>query len=256
MSDTEGRHRAVPEPATAATTPAPTPAAPSRPPVPVHREPHLLDRRQALAGALVCAVIVAVLGFLVTRPWEPLVSLDRRVDDALHPWAIDNRWAVDVSLWLKTAGEFRACTVVVIITTVLLLVFRRWWVALTVVLLSTLAPLITDRLKDVYARERPSWPVGLSVESTYSYPSGHATAGIAVYAACGVALGSLLRNESLGALVAFVGIAFGVAIGLSRLVLGVHWPSDVVGGWCVALAVAGVLASLFVLPPPRDPASR
>jgi membrane-associated phospholipid phosphatase len=245
VSETDGRHRAAPETSTA--------AAPAERPTPVHREPHLLDRQQALVGAVVCAVTVVVLGVLVTRPWIPLVTLDRRIADALHPWALENRWAVDVSLWLKTAGEFRACTVVVIITTVLLLVFRRWWVALTVVLLGILAPLITDRLKDVFARTRPTWQVVLSVEPTYSYPSGHATAGIAVYAACGVALGSLLRNESLGALVAFVGIAFGIAIGLSRLVLGVHWASDVVGGWCVALAVAGVLTSLLVLPPPRDP---
>jgi membrane-associated phospholipid phosphatase len=213
---------------------------------------HLLDRRQALVGALVCAALVVVLGILVTRPWAPLVGLDRGIDDAIHPWAVDHRWAVDVSLWLKTAGEVRACTVVVALTTVILLLRRRWWVALTVVLLSTLAPLITDRLKDVFARPRPSWQVVLSVEPTYSYPSGHATAGVAVYAACGVALGSLLRNETWGAVVAFVGIAFGLAISLSRLVLGVHWPTDVVGGWCDALAVAGVLAALFVLPPPKD----
>ena len=254
MSESEGRHRADPEPVPPASPARRT--APARQNAPAYREPHLIARRQALVGALVCAVVVVVLGVLVSRPWDPLVALDRRIDDGIHPWAIDNRWAVDVSLWLKTAGEFRACTVVVVITTVLLLVFRRWWVALTVVLLSTLAPLVTDRLKDVFARERPSWQVVLSSEPTYSYPSGHATAGIAVYAACGVALGSLLRSESLGALVAFVGIALGIAISLSRLVLGVHWPSDVVGGWCVALAVAGVLASLFVLPPPREPAPR
>jgi membrane-associated phospholipid phosphatase len=243
VSGSDGRHRAD--------AAVETPVASARRPAPARRAQHLIDRRQALVGASVCAVVVIVLGLLATRPWAPLVDLDRWVDDALHPWALDHRWAVDVSLWLKTAGEVRTCTVVVLLTTVVLLVRRRWWVALTVVLLSTLAPLITDRLKDVFARPRPNWQVALSVEPTYSYPSGHATAGIAVYAACGVALGSLLRDESLGALVAFVGIAFGIAISLSRLVLGVHWPSDVVGGWCVALAVAGVLASLFVLPPPR-----
>jgi len=207
-------------------------------------------------GAAVCAVVVLVLGVLVTRPWQPLTSLDLRIDDALHTWALDNRWAVDASLWLQTAGEVTACTITVVITTVLLLVFRRWWVALTVVLLAILAPLLTTYLKGVFDRARPTWHVVLASESSYSYPSGHATAGIAIYAACGVALGSLLRDESLGALVAFVGIAFGVAIGLSRVVLGVHWPSDVVGGWCVALAVAGVLTSLLVLPPPREQAPR
>jgi undecaprenyl-diphosphatase len=79
-----------------------------------------------------------------------------------------------------------------------------------------------------------------------AFPSGHATGGIAVWLLCGVAIGSLLRDRSLGALVALPFVLLGFAIGLSRLVLGVHWPSDVVGGWMVALAVTCLFCALFV----------
>ena len=117
-------------------------------------------------------------------------------------------------------------------------------------LLAILAPLAANLVKPVFARPRPTWAQPLGFEESYAYPSGHATCGIAVYAACAVALAALLRNRNLGAVVALLGIVLGLTIGLSRLVLGVHWPSDVVGGWALALAFAGLICALLVLPPP------
>jgi undecaprenyl-diphosphatase len=219
-------------------------------------EDPVLDRRGALIGGLIAAGVVIVLAVLVVRAWPPLLSLDQRIDTAIHSWALHNAWAVRVSDVLETIGNFRFAVWVVAVTTVLLLVARRWWQALTLVVIAALSPLITDWIKPVVGRARPVWEQSLGSELTLSYPSGHATAGIAVYAACGVALGTLLRDANLGAFVALTGILLGLAIGLSRLVLGVHWPSDVVGGWCVALAVAGVASALFVLPPPPSASER
>ena len=210
----------------------------------------LITRRGAAWGALAAALVALGLGVLVVRGWSPLLDLDRSIDTAIHHWALRTPWAVDVSRVLETIGRFRFAMWVVVATTVVLMLARRWWQALTLVLVATAAPLITDLVKPLVARPRPVWAVPLGSEPTFSYPSGHATAGIAVYAACGVAIGSLLRSPSWGAVVALTAILLGIAIGLSRLVLGVHWPSDVVGAWGVALAVAGVAASLFVLPPP------
>ncbi len=210
----------------------------------------IITRRGAAWGALAAALAVVLLGALVAREWAPLLDLDRSIDTAIHHWALRTPWAVDVSRVLETIGRFRFAMWVVVATTAVLLVARRWWQALTLVVVATLAPLLTDLIKPIVGRPRPVWVVPLGSEDTLSFPSGHATAGIAVYAACGVALASLLRNPSWGAVVALLGILLGVAIGLSRLVLGVHWPSDVVGGWGVALAVAGTAAALFVLPRP------
>ncbi len=213
-------------------------------------EDPVLDRRGGLIGGLLAATVVLVLAVLVVRAWPPLLRTDQAIDTAIHSWALDNAWAVRAAEVLQTIGSFRVSFWVTAVTTVLLLIARRWWPALTLVVLAAVAPLITDWIKPVVGRARPVWEQNLGSEVTLSYPSGHATAGIAVYAAAGVALASLLRDENLGAVVATAGILLGVAIGLSRLVLGVHWPSDVVGGWCVALAVAGIASALFVLPPP------
>jgi membrane-associated phospholipid phosphatase len=209
-------------------------------------------RAGAWVGSAVAALVVLVLGVLVVREWSPLLSLDDTIDSAIHRWALQTPWAVDLARNLSTIGGLVPSVYLAIATIAVLLIARRWWTALTVGLVAALAPLLTDQIKNVVDRPRPSWAVSLATEVGPSYPSGHATGGIAVWAVCGVALASLIRDPSWAAVFALPWILVGIAIGLSRLVLGVHWPSDVVGGWCVALAVIGAAAALFVLPAARS----
>ena len=208
----------------------------------------LVTRRGGAWGAFWAVAAVVALAVLIAFDWAPLVEVDTGVLESVRLWALRNDWAVEVSLWLQAAGSFRVAFWVGLAGVLLLLARRRYWQALTLALLASLAPLATDLVKPLVGRERPIWDVYLAAEDTFSYPSGHATCGIAVYLAVGVALGSLLRNRVLGAFVVFAFTLVGIAIGLSRIVLGVHYPSDVVGGWCVAIAFAGLLGALFVLP--------
>jgi undecaprenyl-diphosphatase len=212
-------------------------------------------RRVGWVGAGAAASIVLVLAVLIVRGWPPLLRCDESVDDTIHVWALTTPWAVRGSEVLQAAGSFAACVLVVAATTILLVVAHRWRAALALVAVASLAPWVTSLLKPVVGRARPVWEHSLGPEATLSYPSGHATAGIAVYAACGVALASLMRSRAWGLGVALAFGAFGVAMGLSRLVLGVHWPSDVLGGFCVALAVAGTAGALLVRPPAPSLAS-
>jgi undecaprenyl-diphosphatase len=211
----------------------------------------VLDRRWGWAIGGVAALVVLGLAVLVVRAWPPLLESDVRIDVAIHAWALDNAWAVHASEALQTMGYFPFSFWVVAATTVVLLVGRRWPVAVALVLVAAVAPLVANLIKPVVGRSRPLWEQALGSEESLSYPSGHATAGIAVYAGCAVALTTLIRSHRWSVVVATAGIVFGIAMGLSRLVLGVHWPSDVVGGWGVALAVAGTVCANLVLPPAR-----
>lgn len=220
----------------------------------VRQDEPLLSRRGGAWGAAWAGLVVVVLGVLVVSEWQPLLDVDRSIDAAVQRWVPTAPWAVEVSLRLADMGGFVISTYAAVAVVAILLVARRWWAALTLGCLAAFAPLLTHLIKPVVDRTRPAWPVPLANELTASFPSGHATAGIAVWAACGVALGSLVRNPSWGALVAFPFIVLGVAMGLARLVLGVHWSTDVLAGWCVALFVAGIVGALFVLPPYRPSA--
>jgi undecaprenyl-diphosphatase len=206
-----------------------------------------ITRRSALVTAGASALVVLVLGILVAQAWPPLLELDARIDTSVHSWALDNAWAVQAAEVLQTMGYFRFSVWVVAATTIVLLVARRPRLALALVLVAALAPTITNLIKPVVGRARPVWEQSLGAEATLSYPSGHATAGIAVYAACAVALSALVRSTRWRAALVTVGVAIGIAMGLSRLVIGVHWPSDVVGGWGVAVAVAGAASAALLL---------
>lgn len=88
--------------------------------------------------------------------------------------------------------------------------------------------------KQFFARERPSLWESISPEHTYSFPSGHAM-GSMTLAAVIVLLAWPTRWRGF----AFAAMAFFVAmVGLSRVYLGVHYPSDILAGWAAALAWA------------------
>lgn len=218
-------------------------------PVASQQDLPLITRRGGAWGAFWAVIVVVGLALLISADWGPLVDFDRGVLAAVRRWALQNDWAVQASHVLADLGSLRVAAWVAVAGVLLLLARRRYWQALTLGLLAVLAPLVTNLIKPLVARERPIWDLYLATEDTLSYPSGHATGGIAVYVAVGVAVGSLLRSRVSGAFVVFTFTLLGIAIGLSRMVLGVHFPSDVVGGWSVAIAFAGLLGALFVLPP-------
>ena len=99
--------------------------------------------------------------------------------------------------------------------------------------------LISTVSKLIFGRARPELWESIVSESTYSFPSGHAMASMATVAALLV----LYRRRSALPWIAMAGVIYVIAIGFSRLYLGVHYPSDVLAGWAASIAwVVGIAA--------------
>lgn len=112
---------------------------------------------------------------------------------------------------------------------IVLLALRRWRDAAYVVIGVGVVWAVNPLLKELVARSRPDlWP--LPSASEYSFPAGHAANTAALVGA----LVMILRSRRV--LVAILGAAVLVVVGFSQLVLGRHYPSDVVAGWLWALA--------------------
>lgn len=95
--------------------------------------------------------------------------------------------------------------------------------------------LLPEVLKLVVGRPRPRlWPWLLPTFG-YSFPSGHSVAGAAFYPFLGWLL---LRSRHLGLAGYALGLMVAAFVGVGRMYLGVHWPSDVVAGWTLGVALS------------------
>ncbi len=99
------------------------------------------------------------------------------------------------------------------------------------------AALINFLAKLGFSRARPSLWAPLLPETTFSFPSGHAMQSMAV----GTALVIVLWHTRWRYVVLLLSASFVLAVGLSRIYLGVHYPSDILAGWCASVAwVVGI----------------
>lgn len=99
--------------------------------------------------------------------------------------------------------------------------------------------------KVIFARARPELWLSLSPEHDYSFPSGHAMLSSAFVLTALTLLWQHSSNAIVKSILTFLGALFVICVGLSRLYLGVHFPSDILAGWTVSLAWVGSLRLLL-----------
>ncbi|MFG2651798.1 phosphatase PAP2 family protein [Streptomyces sp. NPDC048436] len=207
------------------------------------RRPRPPGYRAALTAVLLC-VPSTLLILLVGMEWAPLLGLDDDIARTTHRWAVADDGLTRASRiltdWVWDPWTMRALCAV----TVVWLAFRgAWWLGIWLAATCVVGSVIQQALKALVDRPRPQWPDPVDSAHYAAFPSGHAMTATVV---CGLLLW-LLRVYRVGSLVWRTGLALAVVsvvgVGLTRIWNGVHWPSDIVGGWLlgalmVALAVA------------------
>lgn len=93
-------------------------------------------------------------------------------------------------------------------------------------------------IKVIVHRPRPDIVPHLAVETTLSFPSGHAMMSAVAYLTLALLAASALRSRAAKIFLLALAVLTTFLIGVSRLYLGVHWPSDVMAGWCIGAAWA------------------
>ena len=99
--------------------------------------------------------------------------------------------------------------------------------------------------KLIFARTRPDLWLSLAPQNDYSFPSGHAMLSSAFMLTVLVLLWRSGASGAVKRVVSVLGVLFVLAVGLSRLYLGVHYPSDILAGWMASLAWVALLSILL-----------
>ncbi|MEU3464071.1 phosphatase PAP2 family protein [Streptomyces sp. NPDC006733] len=197
------------------------------------------------AAFALAAVPFALVLVLVEGHWAPLHRADRGAADSLHQAALDHPAWVTVLRFLTNGPWSPTVMRLLVAAVVVWLLYRRaWrlaaWAAVTSLLSSSIGVLV----KTAVERARPQLPDPVAHAPGYSFPSGHA---MTATTSCGILLLVLLplippRLRPLAWTAAVVSV---VGVGYTRVALGVHWASDVVGGWLLGLALLTATAAAF-----------
>ncbi|MDB6154528.1 MAG: hypothetical protein JWL90_2981 [Chthoniobacteraceae bacterium] len=147
-------------------------------------------------------------------------------------------WILDAARDVSALG---GTTVLALITAVVLgfLKLQRKPHVMALVFVSVIGgSLLSSFLKYVFARERPSVVPHLAHVTSLSFPSGHSMLSAVTYITLGVLLGQITTHRPTKVYCLGVAVFLSFLIGLSRVFLGVHFPTDVLAGWCAGVAWA------------------
>lgn len=191
-------------------------------------------------------VIICLAGFLLVAEavvWNtPLVTLDNTLANGLHTGATPLATAffrIVTMFGLEVADAL-------MIVVVAYFILRRWWLHVLILLVTYFGGIgLNLTLKGYYARPRPFFADPIDTAGWYSFPSGHAMRAFFVYGL--LAYFIILHNPGrrLRWGVVAVSSVVIVLVGLSRMYLGVHYFSDVIGAFLAGGVWLGLCIGLF-----------
>jgi membrane-associated phospholipid phosphatase len=195
------------------------------------------------------AVIAAGLGFgllllLVRFHWAPLERLDRGAASGLNALVAPHSGVVTVLRAISSLGGRPIMMWLVTVAVVLLLIRRRTRLAAYLVVAGLGALLLDPSLKTLIGRLRPVVDVPIASAPGNSFPSGHAFGSMVAYGALLLVFLPAWAPRWRKPAVAVVAVIV-VAIGATRVSLGVHYVSDVLAGWLLGASWLGVTAYAF-----------
>jgi undecaprenyl-diphosphatase len=185
---------------------------------------------------------------------EAVVRALRRADNPSVP--IGPRWLQESARDVTALGGVTVLTLVTLAVCGFLALVRRFRSLLLVFGSTVSGALLNSVLKSLFARPRPTVVPHLSEAHTFSFPSGHAMLSAIVYLTLGALLAQLTERRWLKVYVLGVSLTLSFLVGLTRVFLGVHYLTDVLGGWMAGLAWAIFTALLARAVKRRSPGLR
>jgi undecaprenyl-diphosphatase len=190
-----------------------------------------LPIRLLLSAILLFALVIA-LGYAVTTGY--FRAFDIAVSHALNMQrGVSPDWLILIMQGISWIGGGIQRYIIVTILTVVLWRWWGWGAGLAMGLTTLVSAFTSDMMKLFFARLRPDLVPQLDPITSAAFPSGHANNAAVVYILFIMLVPQVRhRGWQMAAMVMIL------LTGLSRIMLGVHWPTDVIGGWMLGMSFA------------------
>lgn len=198
----------------------------------------------AAAALALVAVLFSLTVLLVENRWAPLLRADADAGNRLHGYAVAHAGFVRAMQVISDSGSTPAWLVVLAPVVVWLLWRRLFRLALFVVVATAGSSLLNAVVKTAVDRLRPVMTDPVARETGLSFPSAHAQAAVVGYTVLLLVFLPILQGVWRRTAATFA-VLMVVAIGFSRIALGVHYVSDVVGGLVLGAAWVAAMAAAF-----------
>ena len=185
--------------------------------------------RIMLAAAVVLAVLAAFITYEVGVVYDTApLPLDLSVQEAFFSLRgpVLNPIGIAVTHLSDTVTIVTFCVVLLILPN-----RKQYGVPLSLAALGGSA--FYKPMKHIFLRARPDAALHLVQQGGFSFPSGHSVTSVIFYGLSIYLLNKHCKNEKLRKVLTGVCGFLAVAIGPSRIYVGVHWPTDVLAGWCI-----------------------
>ena len=196
--------------------------------------------------AIAFVLAAGPFGFLVSQVTGngSLLHSDADLASRLHRWALSGPGRVDELKGVTFFGSGPWLAILVLVVSLTLFVRRRPRLGVFLVLTAALGGIIDTIVKDWVGRPRPAFTHPIVVESGKSFPSGHAMSSTIVYGALALIVLPLFPRRERVVPVALAATLV-LVIGFTRLALGAHFLTDVLGGYVLGLSWLFVSTAAF-----------
>jgi undecaprenyl-diphosphatase len=199
-----------------------------------------------LIAVTAAALVFAILLVLVRLQWPPLESVDHDSAARLNSLIAGHATIVTVVKAVTWLGSDGVLWTVIAVGAIILALRRRWRLAIYFLVTGAGALVLDPVLKSLVGRLRPVVAHPIAHGTGDSFPSGHSLGSIVCYGAVFLVFLPATRGRWRTAFTAVV-VALIALVGISRVLLGVHYLSDVVGAWALGIVWLGVTALAFEL---------
>ena len=195
----------------------------------------LMSHRVLIVGSLLAlwtSLTVAVTEFSSVDHLDAVASEDaqERMTNQSTSWAEH----------IANLASTRVALAVTIVGAIVLLFRRHWHAAIALAFVFPITQGAVQLVKLVIERPRPAGNAAMTDAQGFSFPSAHSATSVAVYATIAFILVRASRHGHSRVAIATLAAALVLAVGLSRVLLGAHYPTDVLAGWTVGALVASL----------------